>query len=446
NEEGDIYFIQGRTSPFLEPPTGHPHMNLFDMARRGLRLDLVTAVRKAAAAGSREPVRRTLEILSDDRPLTVDIEVTWLDEPDMLRGLLLVTFNAREPAAEKQPIKEEPAKKKKPLSDREQGRVQELELELQHMRESLQTTVEELETSNEELRASNEELQSTNEELQSTNEELETSKEEMQSLNEELTTVNAELQSMVDELAQVSDDMINLLNSTGVATLFLDNQLRINRFNQQATELFKLISSDVGRPISDLTSNLDYTGLVDDAKRVLETLKIIEMEIRVKDGTWRQMRLSPYRTSDNAIEGVVITFVDITELKSSARFSEEARSLADRIVQTVRIPLLILDDKLRVVTSNRAFYETFRLKPKLVEEELVYEIGGGEWDIPELRRLLGEVLSRNASFEGYQVRHDFPRIGRHVMNLNAKALIEEKNRPHLILLAIEDITAEESQP
>jgi len=243
----------------------------------------------------------------------------------------------------------------------------------------------------------------------------------------------------VDELSRASDDMDNLLNSTGIATLFLDNDLNIKRFNDQATELFKLITSDTGRPLSDLVSNLDYTGLETDCKQVLKTLKTVEKNIRIKDGTWRQMRLTPYRTSANLIDGMVMTFADVTELKTTARLSDDARSLADRIVQTLRVPLLILDGNLRVVTANRAFYETFRQEPGRAQGGLVYAIGDGEWDIPELRRLLGEILKENTAFEGYQVEHEFPHIGRRTMKLSAKALVEEAGRPDLILLAIEDV-------
>jgi len=443
NERGDIYFLHGRTSPYLEPPTGQPHMNLFEMAREGLRLDLMTAVRTAATAEPHDkPVRHNARVIAEGRPLALTIEVVRLEDPEMLSGLFLVSFRPREtPTARPKGGRARPADKQ--AAEDPEKRIRELELELQHKGETLQTTVEELETANEELRASNEELQSTNEELQSTNEELETSREEMQSLNEELTTVNTELHAKVEELSRASDDMDNLLNSTGVATLFLDNDLRINRFNDQATELFKVIPTDVGRPISDLASDLDYEGLEADCRQVFKTLQPTEKNVRIKNGSWRQMRLTPYRTSSNLINGVVVTFADITDLKTNIRLSEEARSLAERIVQTISVPILILDGNLRVVADNRAFQEAFRVQPEAARGELVYEIGGGEWNIPELRRLLGEILEKNAAFQGYRVEHTFPRIGRHTMELSARALVEEAERPDLILLAIEEVTPAE---
>ncbi|MGE0014271.1 MAG: PAS domain-containing protein, partial [Azoarcus sp.] len=187
--------------------------------------------------------------------------------------------------------------------------------ELQQTREALQLTQEEMQTAIEELRASNEELQSTNEELQSTNEELTTSKEELQSVNEELQTVNAELQSKVEDLTWVRNDMTNLLNSTEIATIFLDNDMMLRRFSTHATKLFKLIPGDVGRPLSHIVTDLDYPELRDDASEVLRTLMFQEREITTHDGRWYRVRIMPYRTQDNMINGVVVTFIDITEIK-----------------------------------------------------------------------------------------------------------------------------------
>ena len=191
----------------------------------------------------------------------------------------------------------------------------ELERDLQQAREEMQSTNEEMQTSQEELKSTNEELQSTNEELQSTNEELTTSKEEMQSLNEELQTVNAELQSKVEDYSKVDSDMKNLLNSTDIATLFLDKDLNIRRFTNQATKVFKLIKSDIGRRFTDIASDLHYGELVDDANEVLRTLIFIQKQIPTKDGRWFSIRIMPYRTVDDRIDGLVITFFNLTDLK-----------------------------------------------------------------------------------------------------------------------------------
>jgi two-component system CheB/CheR fusion protein len=203
-------------------------------------------------------------------------------------------------------------------------RMVDLEQELQETRESLQSTIEELEATNEELTSANEELQSTNEEMQSANEELKTSREELQSFNEELQTANAELRSKIDELSHANDDMTNLLNSTDIATIFLDDALRIKRFTTQATRVMALIPSDVGRPLSDLTSNLDYATLLDDAQEVLRTLVAHEQEVRTKNAAWYLVRILPYRTSENVIEGLVITFVDIDHIKRAEAARQQA--------------------------------------------------------------------------------------------------------------------------
>jgi two-component system CheB/CheR fusion protein len=207
-------------------------------------------------------------------------------------------------------------KKKSDEAKKMEPRIAALEQELQSTKEYLQTTIEELETSNEELKSTNEELQSTNEELQSTNEELETSREELQSTNEELETVNNELQNKVEQLSDANNDLNNLLGSTEVATLFLDNDVRIKRFTPGASEIFKLIGADVGRSIGDIVHNLKYEDLLKDVNEVLRNLGRIEKEIQTKNDNWFLMRILPYRTMDNAIDGVAVTFIDITKQKN----------------------------------------------------------------------------------------------------------------------------------
>lgn len=276
NERGDIAYFHGRTGKFLEPAVGEPVSNIFGMAREGLRLDLSSALRQALTR-SDPVVRPGLRVKSNGGFIRVKLSVRRIDEPELVRGMFLVSFevepeiDAGEPGTERE-------------QTRHNARVNELELELQHTRDNLQATIEELETSNEELKSTNEELQSTNEELQSANEELETSREEMQSLNEELQTVNSELEERNRALSQANDDMQNLLNSTDVATVFLDDRLAIKRFTTQARKVFSLIDTDIGRPISDLAANLRYDELVNDAREVLRSLIFQEREILTKGG------------------------------------------------------------------------------------------------------------------------------------------------------------------
>jgi two-component system CheB/CheR fusion protein len=341
NERGDIVFIHGRTGDFLEPATGQPRLNILDMAREGLQLELASAMRQAAGRNA-EVFREGVRFRANGGFLHANLSVSKVQEPASMRGLLLVAFRLRPAPVEPAPASSR--RRKQPLSDR----ADELERELLCTKESLQTTIEEVETSNEELKSANEELQSTNEELQSTIEELETSKEEMQSLNEELTTVNTELQSKVEELSRANDDMQNLLNSTEIATLFLDNDLRIKRFTEQARSLIKVIPTDIGRPLGDLASTLRYDGLTADCREVLRTLVVKQAEVQTREGHFYLMRIIPYRTAENTIDGLVLTFVDIHPIK-------EAQKNLRRMSQVFtegRDPIIIVDTSARILDVN----------------------------------------------------------------------------------------------
>ena len=309
NNKGDIIYISGRTGKYLEPAAGKANWNIFAMAREGLRFDLGSAFQKALRQKAAITVKGLKIGKEGDTPI-VDITVQALEEPEALRGMVMIVF------ADMAPL----AKKKAPNRSRTAasgtGRELELERELQHSRETLRTTREEMQTSQEELITTNEELQSANEELQSTNEELTTSREEMQSLNEELQTVNAEQQSKMDELARVNNDMRNLLNSTEIVTVFLDNDLRIRRFTPGADKLFKLIDGDVGRPLSDIVNDLIYPDMTEEARAVLRTLVFSEKQIITTDERWFSVRIMPYRTMEDVIAGVVITFANITAVKT----------------------------------------------------------------------------------------------------------------------------------
>jgi two-component system CheB/CheR fusion protein len=308
NEQGDILYISGRTGTYLEPAAGKANWNVVVMAREALRYDLASALARVHRKKGTVTVRGiNLEVGAAAR--SVDLMVQALEEPKELRGMVLIVFSDTVI-----PTAIGPGGDTGKAPGRGTGQ-KELEQELQRAREEVQAAREEMQTSQEELKSMNEELQSTNEELQSTNEELTTSKEEMQSLNEELQTVNAELQTKLDELSGTNNDMKNLLNSTDIATVFLDNELRVRRFTQRAQAIIKLIPSDVGRPITDLASDLLYPGLVTDASEVLQTLVLCEKSIATNDGRWFAVRVMPYRTMDNRIDGVVITFGDITAAK-----------------------------------------------------------------------------------------------------------------------------------
>lgn len=316
---GDLVYISGRTGKYLEPAAGKANWNIHAMAREGLRDEISVALPKALRSGE-AVVSRGLAVHTDGGVCRVDLTVQPIAEPLALRGMVMVVFAD---AAEAAPQAQAAGKPRTLQGQREAA----LQQSLSQTREELQSLREEMQSSQEELKSANEELQSTNEELQSTNEELTTSKEEMQSLNEELQSVNVELQAKVDELSAANNDMKNLLNSTDIATVFLDNALHVRRFTNQATKLFKLIPGDVGRPLADIVSSLDYPGLLTDAEEVLRTLAFADREAPAGKDRWFQVRIMPYRTLENVIDGVVITFNDISRAK---RLEAELRQLAAR--------------------------------------------------------------------------------------------------------------------
>ena len=303
NNVGDILFISGRTGKYLEPAAGKANWNVHAMAREGLRFELSAAIKQAQHQTEAIKVNG-IKIESHSDSQLANLTVELINKPEALSGMLIVIFT------------DTPKPSHKKLSGPvDKVEYENLQNELQRTREQLQSTYEEMQSSQEELRSTNEELQSTNEELQSSNEELVTSKEEMQSLNEELQTVNAQLQTKLDDLSRASNDLNNLLNSMEIATVFLDNALNIRRFTSNCTNIFKLINSDLGRPLSDIANELEYPDLQQDAEEVLRTLIFREQQIKASNQRWFKVRIMPYRTHDNIIDGVVITFIDISETK-----------------------------------------------------------------------------------------------------------------------------------
>ena len=305
NSKGDILYISGRTGKYLEPATGKANMNLFAMAREGLQYELSRAFQKAINEKGAITLQG-LKVGTNGGEQIVDLTVLAIEEPEALQGMFMVIF--KDVAASS--VKRSRNRSSVPNAD-----IIELDQENKRLRKELQNTREEMQTSQEELKATNEELQSTNEELQSTNEELTTSKEEMQSMNEELQTVNAEIQSKMEELTRSNNDMKNLLNSTDIAVMFLDKEFHLLRFTPHMTRIIKLIPGDVGRPITDIASDLIYPELPDDIHEVLQTLVFREKQIATGDGRWFETRIMPYRTVDDKIDGVVITFADINKFK-----------------------------------------------------------------------------------------------------------------------------------
>lgn len=402
--EGQILLAYGDVVRFLQPAPGEPgRWHVMQILRASLRVPVATGIHDAAFRA--KTVRQTRVRLDDEA--TVDIVVRPAAHPASLEGLLFVEFH--EPQAELTP-EPVPEGEGGPTVDR---RVKELERELQSTKEYLQAVIEETQSSNEELR-------STNEELQSANEELATSQEEIRSVNEDLVSLNDALESRID-----------------VSILFLDRRFHLQRFNPAATRIFNLIPGDVDRPATHLSSNLTKVDWVEDARRVFETLVPHAEHVRTEDGRWYQMRIHPYHTSDDTLDGVVLTFSDITELKEARRTARAAQTLAESIVETVREPLVILDEEMRVQSANRAFYSTFQVDPAETKNTLLYDLGNRQWDIPGLRKLLEEIIPENEVFEGFVVEHEFEQIGPRRMVLNARR-VTTPGQPDLILLAIEE--------
>jgi len=433
NKKYEIVHFMGKTDKFLETPMGRAKFDILSMAREGLRLKLNTALHNAVRQ-RRTTSFDSLRIKYNGEFRTVDLTVMPLTELAGMQGYLLVMFNDKTPA--KKIIKKKGEKVSKDESD---PFVVNLQRELEATKEHLQTTIEEMETANEELKSTNEEMQSVNEELQSTNEELETSKEELQSTNEELVTVNTELQNKVDELSRANNDINNLLASTRIATLFLDTNLNIKRFTPAATDIFNLIQSDLDRPISDITSKIKYDHLKKDSQEVLDTLRSKEAEIQDAENNWHSMRISPYRTVDNVIDGVVITFVDITKMKRAEilmRESEANRRLA-AVIKDSNDAVTVHDFEGKITDWNKGAENIYGYTE---EEALKMNI----MDItPQNKRKETSALIKTLQKQGVE-SFETQRITKHGKLLNVwltvTRLVNDDGKPVAIATTERDIT------
>jgi len=456
DNHGNILYLHGRTGMYLEPTPGEAGVNnILKMAREGLKLDLTTFLHKAVT--HKKTVHCPgLKVKTNGDFSYVNLTICPVATPSSQSIEAYLFLIILDKVVVPQTIKDTSTAISKvtdaacsDADNKTKALIISLRQELQSKEEYLQSTHEELETSNEELKSSNEEMQSVNEEMQSTNEELETSKEELQSVNEELSTVNAELQNKVTDLSQVNNDMNNLLAGSGIATVFVDHSLGILRFTPTATKIISLIQSDIGRPVAHLASKLKGpNNLIEEIKAVLDTLIPKEIEVQTEKGGYYIMRIQPYRTLNNVIEGAVLTFVDISLRKQAeeAMLNVELEKnkiqlqMLEAIVTTVREPLLVLDADLRVIQANASFYTSFQVKQDDTVGQLIYDLGNGQWNIPALRKLLDDILPEKTVFNDYEMTHTFEQIGRRTMKLNARRMAGDADRSDLILLALEDIT------
>lgn len=428
DERARVLYYHGDLEPYLKQPRGEPSNELVTLVREGLRSKLRSGIQEAVKTERRTRVAG--QVRRESGYVPVEVSIIPVDLSPEREQRMLVSFSdlARHTArGEDAP---QPRGGDLVISE------QDLEEELRLAREELRSTIEQLEGANEELKASNEEITSINEELQSTNEELETSGEELQSLNEELNTVNAQLQGKVEELEDRTNHLNNLLNSADIATLFLDTRLTIRWFTPAVRALFDLRPTDIGRPVSHFAPKFDDGSFTKDAERVLQSLIPQQSEVRGEDAYWYVRRILPYRTEDNRIDGVVVTFIDITERKTWEEEIRRAREFAERIIATLQESLVVLEPDLTVRTANRAFYETFKLLRGEVEGHKLFELVGGEWDVPELRTALSGDLPLESTMHQVVVEQQFRALGTRTLSINIRSLQLGRQ----ILLAINDIT------
>jgi two-component system, chemotaxis family, CheB/CheR fusion protein len=436
NARGELMFLHGQTGQYLEPAPGAPGVNILTMAREGLRLELTAALAKASR-GNESVIRPRVRVKTNGDFTEIELSVRPVADAAPLVGdarLFVVSFA---PASAAVAVRAAEDASAPPGADELAGsadaRVVALKQELRLKDEYLQASQEEMQTTNEELRSSLEELQSTNEELQSSNEELETSKEELQSMNEELATVNAELSSRVTDLSRVSNDMNNLLAASGIGTVFVDLQLCVRRFTPAATQFINLIQTDVGRPLAHLVSNfVGYDRLLDDVRAVLDTLEPAEVEVQTATGASYRMRIRPYRTTENVIDGAVLTFTEVTELKIARVAIEEAnavRGLA-QAVRDARDAVIVQDLEGRILGWNAG---AVRIYGWSATEALTMNI---ERTIPEAARAdassMVQRLSRNEVLQPLRVQRTTKAGQPITLTLTATALLDAKGAVYAI--------------
>ncbi len=438
NEAMEVIQFRGDTSRYLKHASGTASLNLFKMVPDKLFVEIRNAVNKVAEKDASVSTG-SIRVRYDERTLDTSIRVISFRAPLKGQRYFLIVFEGpASPVLQKPEIKIElkPGKGKTPSSSKDlEQELESTRLHLQGLIEDKEAANEELQAANEEILSTNEELQSLNEEFQSANEELESAKEELQATNEEITTLNDELQSRNVQLTELNDFHINLMNSVELPLVMVGRDLRIRRFTPTAEKVLRLIQSDMGRPLSDLQSDIDLQGLDAMMLQAMNSRLPKELELQSQKGQWYKIQIRPYKTSDDKIDGAVVTFFDVTKLKAYSAYREA-------IFQTMRQPFLVLDAALRVKSANKAFYETFQVKPENTLKKLIFNLGNGQWNIPALRGSLEDILPKKTIVSDFEAQLDFPQIGQKMMLLNARQIEEEAEggEEDSILLAIEDIT------
>jgi two-component system CheB/CheR fusion protein len=439
NEAMDVFQFRGHTGPYLEPAHGRASLNLAKMLREGLLLPVRSVLHKAKRTNGAARVEN-IALQGDTQNRRVNVEVVPVKNAKD-RWFLVLFEPAAAGGARREKVQSAPAHSPLPIDMQEAQRENtRLRSELAATRDYLQSITEQHEVANEELQAANEEAQSSNEELQSINEELETTKEELQSTNEELTTVNEEMGNRNLELHRLNSDLNNVLNGVQMCIVVLGGDLCIRRFTPLAERVLNLVPTDVGRPITNIRPNFEFPELEKAILEVIHEVRPQERDVKDKSGRWFSLRLLPYKTLENNIEGAVLVLVDIDALKRSEQRIQAALDYAEGMIETMREPLLVLDAKLCIERANRSFYQSFRASPAETEGLPLGDIAGGQWNIPTLIARLREVLAKSLAFNDFEVQRDFARIGHRTMLLNGRPIPKEGAPPERILLAIEDVT------
>jgi two-component system CheB/CheR fusion protein len=436
----EILQFRGDLLPYLEFPKGKATLNLLKIAKEDLMIELRSAVTKAKKE-NHIVFMGDVYVGEGNQQIIVDIEVIPLKPSVSKEQHLLVIFHQQKVVKKDEGSQSKAGKHNRPEERRLLLEKERLQKQLEIVKEQLRSVIEEHEATNEEFQSANEEILSSNEELQSFNEEIETTKEELQSTNEELITVNDELQLRNAELGVTNSALLNVLSSSNVPIIIVDNQLLIRRVTPVTKKSFRIIAADVGRSIGDIKLPIKFPDL---RKIILEVIDMMESkseEVVDEQGDWYTLWVRPYHTLDDKIDGAIITLMDINEIKLSQIAQQGNLSYIEGILGTMREPLVVLDNQFRVMNANNAFYVKFRISRKETEGISFYELGNKEWDTPQLRELLEKVLPEKNFLEDIEIECDFPQIGGSmVLCVNAHRLIHQDPNKDCILLVMEDIT------
>ncbi|MGI4751511.1 MAG: CheR family methyltransferase [Janthinobacterium lividum] len=426
DEAGEIFYINGKTGKFLELNSGEAAMNIFEMIKDELKYVLRNAIYQARIQKT-DILINDIKIKEDQQMRLVNMKVSLLDTAS-LQGLILVILEDKGPVKKVSPQKALKVKNQdaNPLAES-------LEKELEYTKQQLHSTIEQMETSLEELKSTNEELQSMNEELQSTNEESLTTKEEMQSLNEELMTINVSYQGKTEELTHLNNDMKNLLDSTEIGTIFLDNEFKILRYTPKIKSLLNVIPTDVGRSITDIVFNFELPGLKKLIHEVIETLVAKEVEIQTKKTGWFNLRIMPYRTIDNFISGVVLTFTDISSLKLAEHKLATILNYAKTTINLMQKPAMLLNEKLQITVVNPLFAAYFKLSEKELKGMDFAVLAHEYWKTNRLDKVIKNMVKEEVKL---LLDQDFPQIGRKKFTFSSIPSVDQQTGETLLVLAM----------